>query len=346
MKTMNNNYRKIVVIGILGLSFYWLIMTFNIVISPLIIGAILAFLLDPVVQFVKRKLKTSHNAAAGLVFVFFISVIATSVWLLTPVVISQTKFLNQQFHAIMDEALLIQPALEETIEINIPLGDWIADLEYEIEQFSRADRLFRFMQTATSNFVWIAVILVTCFYLMRDWEKLREWVFSQFSTRSQKRVRGIYTEIKQVWDTYLRGQLVMMSVIGVLSSIGGAAVGLRNAILIGLLAGALALIPSLGPAIATIIAGAIAWTQGSAYLPLTNFWFMILVVGIFMSVQFAEGIWLYPQIMGKRMNLHPAIVFVAVVSSLAVLGALFGLIIVPIIGTVSIILRQAFKMIK
>jgi len=340
---MDRNIRRLLFYVILGLVMYWLVVRFSIVIGPLIIGALLAFFLDPIVGFCKKNLKMPHNLATSLVFLVFTTTIILLVWFLTPIVIQQGKLLKQEFNEIAVEVVAFQPVLEEKFDISVPLDTMIADLENEIAQFTRPEKMFRVLLSATSNIVWILVIFVTCFFLLKDWELLRNWIISLFPARRQKQGREIMGELKFVWDTYLRGQLVMMLVIGILSGLGGVAVGLRGALYIGLLAGSLALIPSLGPATATTIAGLIAWTGGSAYLEISNFWFMILVVLIFMGVQFAEGIWLYPRIMGRRMRLHPALVFVAVVSTLAVLGALYGLIVVPIIGSVIVFLKHIQK---
>lgn len=92
--------------------------------------------------------------------------------------------------------------------------------------------------------------------------------------------------------------------------------GLKNALVIGLIAGILELITSLGPTITTTIAGLSAWTQGSLTLGLSNFWFAIVVCSIFIIIQIIENTFLVPRVMSKRMNIHPALVFIAIVSTL------------------------------
>jgi predicted PurR-regulated permease PerM len=111
----------------------------------------------------------------------------------------------------------------------------------------------------------------------------------------------------------------------------------------GILAGGLALIPNLGPAIATAIAGVVALTQGSIYINISNFWFAVLVCGIYLGIQFLEGIWFQPRIMSKRMNLHPGLIIIAVVSTLSLLGALAGLIVIPVIGSAVVIFNYLMK---
>lgn len=156
-------------------------------------------------------------------------------------------------------------------------------------------------------------------------------------------MRLIHKEIDLVWRTYLRGQLSMMVLIGFLSGLGGVAVGLKNALIIGVIAGILELIPSLGPTIATFIAGMSAWTQGSQTLDLSNFWFAILVCSTFIIIQVLDNTILIPRIMSKRMNLHPALIFIAIVSTLTLFGVLAGLIVIPVIGSFVVIIRYTFQ---
>lgn len=132
-----------------------------------------------------------------------------------------------------------------------------------------------------------------------------------------------------------------MAILGILSGLGAAIIGLPGALILGFLAGALSFIPSLGPATATAIAAIVAWTQGSSYLQVSSISITILVVLIFQVIQLIEGLWLTPRVMGQRMKLHPGIILIAVISTLFTLGALMALVVVPLLGSVSLIVQYA-----
>jgi predicted PurR-regulated permease PerM len=136
-----------------------------------------------------------------------------------------------------------------------------------------------------------------------------------------------------------------MLLVGVLTGLGAAAVGLRRAAALGLLAGALDLIPSLGPMAATVTAAAIAWFEGSAHLRLSNAEVTVLVVVLYVAIQLLEEVWLRPRIMGQSLRLHPGLVFVAVVGALALGGALIALIIVPLLGSAGVVGRYLHRQI-
>ena len=183
---------------------------------------------------------------------------------------------------------------------------------------------------------------MTCFYALLDHEKLIKWVYQITPPSLRANLSRNLDEVNSVWKAYLRGTFSMMLFIGLLSGLGGLAVGLKNALIIGLIAGLLEMIPSLGPTIATFIAGMSAWTQGSVTLDISNLWFTILVCGIFILIQIIENTILIPRVMGKHMKLHPALVFVAIVSTLSLFGVLAGLIVIPVIGSIVVVLNNAF----
>jgi len=145
--------------------------------------------------------------------------------------------------------------------------------------------------------------------------------------------------MNKIWGAFLRGQLILVFLIGITTSIVMSVLGLRGAIGLGILAGILDIIPSLGPLVAGVIAGLIALIFGSSSLGLSNLVFAALVVGIFLVIQQIENIWWRPQIMGQTLKLHPGLVFVGVIGALTLSGILGALVIVPLMATVGVLGR-------
>ena len=100
-----------------------------------------------------------------------------------------------------------------------------------------------------------------------------------------------------------------MIIIGLVTGLASAAVGLPGAVAFGFLAGLLDIILTVGPTIAMIIAGLVAYFAGSTFLPLSNTWFMILVAALFLAIKLFEDVWLRPRIMGHTLKMHPASCF-------------------------------------
>ncbi len=338
--------KKVVLYLLIIVGIYWLTSLYRAVISSLVLGILLAYLLQPIVNFLAKKIHLNSKLSVWIVFLSFISLIILVTRLGAPILFKQIGILTNDFQVISDELIALQPTLDVLVDFDLPLAEIIPELENEIRQFLVPTRLFRMLLSATDNIVWIMVTLMTCFYLLLDHSKLIKWIYRITPATARNNVQHILEEIDLVWKTYLRGQFSMMVLIGLLSGLGGVAVGLKNALIIGLIAGILELIPSLGPTIATFIAGMSAWTQGSLTLNISNFWFAIIVCAIFIVIQILENTILIPRVMSKRMSIHPALIFIAIVSTLSLFGVLAGLIVIPVIGSIVVIINYSFEQVN
>ncbi len=338
----NRTTRYVVLLIALG-GLLWLAFAFRTLLSPLLVAALLAYLLNPAVDLLKRKTRLQHRAAVSIVYLLFLILLATVLVTLVPVAISQVNRLSIELGR-------IQASLEQSVAAPIvvagypmPLDDALVEINEAISQFLHPTQLFRVLRIATSNLVWILIILVVAYYLLRDWVKMREWLVRLAPEAYQPDVRQLHEEVKVVWRSYLRGQLALMLSVGVLTTLASAAVGLRGAMALGLLAGALDLIPSLGPTVALVVAASLAWFDGSAYIDISSGWFALLVIVLFSGIQLAENMLLQPRIMGRVMQLNAGLVFVAVMGALASAGALVALIIVPVLSTARIVGRYLHR---
>jgi len=331
---------------LIGVGTIWVAYQYRAALSSLILGALLAYLLVPLAKFLTDRLPVNYQTSAWIVFLTCLLSLFFLIRLSAPILAGQIITLDKDLDLIAQELIQTQPVLENIFNAKIPMGEIISELELEISQMLKPDRMFLILRSATANSIWILVTIMTCFYLLQDHTKFLDWLETITPKSMKYSLTNILSEINIVWKRYLRGQLLMMLIIGVLSGIGGAVVGLKNALIIGFIAGLLEMIPSLGPTLSTLIAGVTAWTQGSAYLGISNFWFAILVCGIFILIQTIENTILIPRIMGKRMGLHPGLVFISIVSTLSLFGVIAGLIIVPVIASLGILINHAFLQLK
>ena len=149
----------------------------------------------------------------------------------------------------------------------------------------------------------------------------------------------LYLEIRGVWQRYLRGQLRLSLLVGLLTGLLLLIVGMPGAITFGILAAIFDVILTIGPLFVMTAAAIVAYFAGSTFLPLEPLWFTLLVLTIFSLVQTVENIWLRPRIMGQSLNLHPGVVFVAIIGSLSLAGILAALIVVPVVKSTAVIGR-------
>jgi predicted PurR-regulated permease PerM len=327
----------LVLIGVI-----WLVNEANDLIGPLAISALLAYVLNPAVTFVNTRTKLKRNVVVILVYLISLTILVGVAVTFAPIIPEQVMGLLEELQVILRqvEELLATPLI--LLGFRIPVDDIVAATPGLTTGFVRPDVIVEMLRAATTNLVWILVIIVTTYYLLQDWDRLREWLIQLAPDAYLSDARRLYEEVKGVLQRYLRGQLSLMIIIGILTGLGSAAIGLPGAAAFGLLAGLLDIILSVGPTIVMIIAALVALFVGSTYLPISNFWFMVVVIALYGLIQMIENVWLRPRIMGQTLRLHPAVVFVAVVGSLALAGVLTALIIVPVLSSAAVLGRYIY----
>jgi len=332
---------RYLIVAFIFVAVIWFIIAASQLFSSLIIAALLAYTLHPIVNLFVKYARLSRRMAVNLTYLLFLSVLVAIPALLTPFVFRQASDITPDMDIILQR---IRTLTSEPLEIGgiaIPFDNVMASFEETITQTTTfiASNAVSTLGGISTNLLWILVILVSIYYLLKDGTNLTNWVLKFVPIPYQEHGRKLINEIDTVWSNFLRGQLLLMLIVGILSWLGGVAVGLPGAFAIGIAAGVLDLIPSLGPTLAAIIAVIVAFVEGSTYLPISNFLFGLVAGGVFLVVQQVENIWIRPALMGHRLRLHPALIFIGVFSSLALFGILSALVVIPVMSSIGVLGR-------
>lgn len=336
----------LVLVGII-----WFIMAAQALISAIAISALLAYLLNPAVTLVNQRARVARSLVVFFVYLLSLAAVVTVAFIFVPAIPEQTATFLQDMQEVLTQAradYFSEPirVLNTEIQIDslIPEASDIAEL---VASFVRADIIVEFLLTSTTNLGWILVVLVATYYLLQDWGKLRDWLFSWAPTPFESDFRKLYDEIKLVWNRYFRGQLRLSIIVGLLTGAGSLIMGLPGALLFGVFAAVFDVLLSVGPAIVMAVAMVVALLAGSSTLAVSNPIFALIILAFFLGIQGLENIWLRPRIMSSSVRIHPAIVFIAIVASLALAGVLTALVIVPVLGSIAVISRYTyFKLFK
>ncbi len=190
----------------------------------------------------------------------------------------------------------------------------------------------------TSAFLNVFLVGVLSFYLLLDGKRLRDSIISIVPQRQMSHVLVFEDALNRVVGNYIRGQLTLAAIVGVLAAVTCALTGLGQfAIIIGVLAFLFETIPMVGPALASVPAIAISLLLPAPF-PRT-----LWVVVAFIIIQLLESNILGPRIVGHAVGLHP----VASILSLLVFAQLFGpfgaLIATPIVAAVWVVIASIYR---
>lgn len=310
--------------------------------KPLITAGLIAYIMMPAVNGLKKKFKRmTHAVAVNLVYFIGLTLVLAIPIILIPTLLGELKLL-------IADLINLPTTLNSVFNKPIVLAGFSFNVQSLLPRFGETfssflnsvpENIVSVLESTSKNAVWFLVIMVTIYYLLLDWEKVRKWLSNIPPKKYYWDVVHLYMQIKKVWSAYLRGTLALMFIVGLVFTIIYLAIGLPGALIIGLLAGLFSIVPELGPFVSALIATAVALVEGSYFLPISNFWFAVLVLGIYVILINLKSIWLRPRIMGRSVHLHEGLVFVAIMAAIIFQGIMGALIVVPVIASAVVIAR-------
>ena len=256
--------------------------------------------------------------------------------------------LSSDIETLSQDILAIGYELQALSSRPIIIGSFVVNLPALIPQPAESasmfietipENLLQIIEATSKNAAWFLVIVVTVYYLLMDWDRMRDWFIGLAPEDYQSEIRQVYLEIKNVWSAYIRGQLALMFIVGVIFTAVWLLIGLPGAVILGLLTGLFSLVPEIAPLFAGGLAALVALFEGSAYLQISNGWFTLLVIGIYLLLINFKNIWLRPRVMGRSVNLNEGLVFVAIIAAVIFSGVLGALIVVPVVASLIVVGR-------
>jgi len=183
-----------------------------------------------------------------------------------------------------------------------------------------------------NNITTIFSLLIISIYISLDWLNIKERVFSLLPSRLQHKAEDIVFQIENNIGAWIKGQLILMLVIGVVSFFGLFILGVDYALALGLIAGLLEFVPMVGPIMSAVLAGVV----GFSISPVKGFGVIIL----FTIIQQLENNLLVPKIMQKVSGFSPIIILLALLIGSEFFGIMGAILAVPITMIGYILLRR------
>ncbi|WP_434517964.1 AI-2E family transporter [Pseudomonas sp. NFX1] len=319
------------------------------ILTPFLIGILLAYLADPLVDRLER-LGLSRTWGVVVVFSLFTLVFMALLLVLVPMLAKQLVRLYELAPQMLD---WLQHQALPWVQHRLGLADgfWKFDkikaaIGEHMGQTTDIVGIVLSQATASSLalMAWLAnlvLIPVVGFYLLRDWDLMMAKLRSLLPRQRESQIVGLAQECHEVLGAFVRGQLMVMLALGVIYSAGLMLVGLELGLLIGMLAGLAAIVPYMGFIIgigAALVAGLFQF--GGELYP------MLGIVAVFMVGQALEGMVLTPLLVGDRIGLHPVAVIFAILAG----GELFGftgvLLALPVAAVIMVLLRHVHDLYK
>jgi len=333
---------KLVVSVILFVLAALVVYVARIVFVPLVVGAILAYLLYPVARWLSQVTRLSHELAAALTYLALIA-------LLIPIGIVTVPLLADQVTGLRNELLRVisqlRAASAETVEIvpgfEVQVQDVINEVTAALSTAVRAaaSESIELLFGASKTLLLAIFTLFIAFYLTADARKFIAWLTRLAPPAYRRDLERLLAEINPIWADFFRGQVVLALVVTVILTAISAAIGLPQPLLMGILGGLLEFLVSVGHTIWLIIALILALVEGSTYLPVSNLVFALIVLGTNLIFTKFDLNYLIPRIVGERVNLHPMVVILGIIVGASIGGVLGIALAAPTIASLRVIGR-------
>jgi predicted PurR-regulated permease PerM len=328
------------VIGILFfVAFVAFLFTAGEAVNALVIAAFSAYLINPVVTFLLVRTKLSRAWAVNIVFFTALILLLGLPAGLAPIFFDEAQLVVEDLLDLTTEidTVLSKPVLIGPYELNFEeLGGTLTGMQRAVLS-PLPEELLQILESTSIGVLWFLVIMVSVHLFLSHWPRMREWIFGLVAEEYQDEVRELYSRIRQVWMAYLRGQIVLMLIVGVVFSIAWYIIGIPGALALGVIAGFFTLVPDVGPFLAAILAVGVALLEGSSWIPLSNNWVAGITLITYLVLINLKGLLLRPYIMGRSVHMNEGFVFVAIISATILAGIMGALLVVPVLATIAII---------
>ena len=312
------------------------------VLSPFVAGALLAYISDPIADRLEAK-GIGRTPAVIIVFTSLALVLIGALLLLIPQLSHQIQIVAQRAPVVIE---LLNNELIPLIEANLGLSIAKPDLaqitailaqHWQSTGSIATTILSSITESGLAIAAWLAnlvLIPVVTFYLLRDWDKMVANIAELLPRNLEPKVSIWAKECDFVLGAFMKGQLVVMLVLGVIYAIGLSLLGVDLALLLGLVAGLASIVPYLG-----VIIGILS-SSVAAYVQFQDPTILFGVAAVFIVGQLLEGMVLTPKLVGDQIGLHPVAVIFAIMAGGQLFGFIGVLLALPVAAVIRVLLSH------
>jgi predicted PurR-regulated permease PerM/GNAT superfamily N-acetyltransferase len=339
----SNNTKFIVMLAILAVVGFFLI-RFQVLIAPVILTVMTAYLLNPIVHALMKYLRLPRTIAV-------LALYAVLILLLMALVGGAGLLLQQQLSGVLSAALTFVNSIPAWIGAlsakPVSVGPFTFDLSTaDVSLLQNAllptardliGRVTGWMTGAASGVAsflgWTVFVFTVSFYLILDMDALQKSLLRMVPEDYKKDAGLLLAKLGPIWNAFLRGQLMLSLIMGTFVGLTMSLLGVRYALILGLIAGLAEFVPILGWYVAIGTEILVALFQPSNWLGLSPVTFTIVVAIAAMALQQFEASFIIPRVMQTHLKVHPVVLIIGVLIGATLLGFTGLLLSAPIIAT-------------
>lgn len=318
--------------------------------APLLIAGFLYYMLNPILEIlmkvkITKTKRINRTWGTTIIFVALILIIVYLIASLIPHLISQLANLanNMPKFAAHQEESLTKMTRHGWLK-NIDWDPIVSKMQKSYASYLKvmlsniSNSAGNIISIATNVIITLITAPIILFYMLKDGDKFLPSVEKLFPALSESHRRQSETLLKKMNKTlshYIGGQVIECLFVGTFTSIGYLLIGQRYALLLGVFAGFCNLVPYVGPYIGIIPALLVAIIVS----PEQAFWTIIVVI----VVQQIDGNFVYPNVIGKSLNIHPLTIIIILLAAGHIAGLIGTILAIPIYAILKVIIEYIYS---
>ncbi|HAZ5499416.1 TPA: AI-2E family transporter [Staphylococcus aureus] len=322
------------------------IIVFKTIAAPIIVSLILFYLFNPIVNMMERY-RIPRVAGISIIYLAVVGVITLIVNLLIPIIGSQVDSLVKNSPQYLEKLInSIDKIANNTFFSSYysQINDWLNSLPKKIPSMLSefTDGFGSKIATFAETIANIGVVIVTTpfvlFFMLKDGHHFKEFSTNIMPLKFRKDFHDLLEKMSVQVGSYIQGQIIVSFCIGILLFIGYSVIGLKYSLVLASIAAVTSVVPYLGPTIAISPAIVIA--------AITSPWTLLKLAVVWTLVQFVEGHFISPNIMGKTLKIHPlTIIFILLCAGklLGIVGVILG---IPGYAILKVLVTHLFQLFK
>ena len=322
---------------------FYVLVEGRIILAPLFLAVVVIVILNPLVTWLQHR-GVPRIAGAGIGFLAFFAGLTLLLLLILPGIADQAQGFVEEFPALYDNSAEDLESVFESLGFeNVTVWSYDQIVDYLNDPGNR-DAIFsvvldRLGSVTAGIFEFILVFLigpVLAFYFLIDLENVQQRLVGVFPERRRAEAAHVGRQLNTALGGFLRGQLLVALIVGILLSLGYRLIGLEFWLLIGLIGGLLNIVPFLGPWVGGALGVIIALTTSDVT---TAIWAVVVAV----VVQQIDNNFVSPTVLRATVRLHPAVTLLVLVLAGALAGVWGVIIAVPLAAAIKIVLGHWWR---
>lgn len=321
-----------------GIIFLWFLFVERTILTPFVLAGIFAYIFNPVITFLQKKLKFPRAIGILVVYVFILGIIITGGAFLIKKISDESVDINK----------LVTNAIDQARNQVYSLPSWLQPLVSDMLLTLRKSRFIELLKTlnlfplfsqAISRIISFFIFLFSSYYFLKDGDQFTNRILSFVPNKYKIEIEILTRKANSVLGGYLRGQIFLIFLISLVLYIALSILGIKFALTLAIFSGFAEIVPVVGPIFAGSVAVAVVLLTGTSNFDFNILQLSLIVVLIYFVLRQLEDYFIIPHVMERVTKLPPFIIFFSVIAGGHIAGILGLVLAVPIAGVLKIFLE-------